>query len=115
MVADQHGASAAYTDRAGREQVRAAFTQEQKWLDSVTRVLGALAQAKQAAHAQKTGADEVIDIVADAVDRGVVFVVLRHPEWGPLNEVHAEIIDTVRASMRAWTRNRPDPGHPSAA
>src|SRR5258707_7753251 len=36
-LADAHGDRIVYTDRAGREQVRAAFSQERRWVDFLAR------------------------------------------------------------------------------
>jgi hypothetical protein len=113
-LADEYGQSLTYSDRGGTERLRASVVGEQRWLDSLAKVLAVVVAGETAAAAQASPAEDIARL-AHAVSTAITNVIMRHPEWGPPAEVHAEITATVAATLRAWMGEHPEPDHPHAA
>jgi hypothetical protein len=97
-LADQRGDDVTYTDRSGTERLRAAVIGEQKWLDSLARVLGALAQAETSGRGS-ADAVELFKMTASLFTEDVDSALC---DVGIYGDQHNKVMDRLRAqgSMR---------------
>jgi len=103
-LADQHGNDLTYTDKTGNEPLRAAVIGEQKWLDSLARVLGALAQAEAAGR----GGADAVEIFKMTVSLFSEDVSAALCDLGIYGEQHEKI--TARLGARVGLRLRQSEG-----
>jgi hypothetical protein len=103
-LADQHGNDLTYTDKTGNERLRAAVIGEQKWLDSLARVLGALAQAESAGRDTASAVElfkMTVTLFTEDVERALC-------DAGIYDERHDRVLSRLRA--RAAQRLRASEG-----
>jgi hypothetical protein len=96
-LADASG-DVTYTDRTGRERVRAAFAEEQRWLGSLAKVLGVMVTS---AHEERSAAavgGEMVDAIVMALSAGVADALLRYRESIPA-AMMAEMAEAIQQAV----------------
>jgi hypothetical protein len=82
---------------------------QQKWLESLARVLGVLVQADAAAAAAaKSTPEDLLDQVSQVLSIAMTNLALRHPEHAGL---HDELVTDFRLAAAAWMGDHPEPDH----
>jgi hypothetical protein len=78
-LADELGANLVYSDAIGVERLRAAVAGERQWLESLTRLLGVLVQAEQAANRTdySTLRSQLTEDIVETYNSALVTVTLR--------------------------------------
>jgi hypothetical protein len=105
-LADQYGDSLTYADRGGVERLRAAVTGEQRWLDSLAKVLSVAVQAEAAQRAQAGTASVFIDRVGLALEYAMTNVSRRYPQLPGLREEMSAEFDKL---AKVWTADHQEP------
>jgi hypothetical protein len=102
-LADQHGNDAIYRDRAGQERIRAAFTGEQKWLDSLAKVLAIAATADAARRRTSAEHEALFDRFAGAMVAAIADGCLEYRHTLPAPMI-AELCEKIRGHLVARLR-----------
>lgn len=112
-LADSYGRDLTYSDTLGFERLRAAVAGERQWLESLTKVLGVLGQAEQAANRTdySTLRGQLVEDIVETYNSALVTVLLRrHLFQGPdLGEFTAEVWKQFKLTLD-W-RIRDAEGH----